>query len=119
MTINQPRQPEQATPWVTLTLALAILSASLGTSIANIALPTLTAVFSAPFAQVQAVVIAYLAAMALSVVPAGRLGDRYGLKPFSLQVLGSSPSLRCCAPLPPSCGRLSGQGHFRGLGRRS
>ncbi|WP_275899763.1 MFS transporter [Pectobacterium brasiliense] len=83
MTINQPGEPEHAKSGVTITLALAILSASLGTSIANIALPTLTAVFSAPFAQVQAVVIAYLAAMALSVVIAGRLGDRYGLKPVS------------------------------------
>lgn len=63
------------------TLSLAMLLASLGTSIANIALPTLAAAFSAPFAQVQAVVVAYLAALTISVIAAGRLGDRYGLKP--------------------------------------
>ncbi|MBN3136815.1 MFS transporter [Pectobacterium punjabense] len=80
MVINHSGEPEKNKTGITITLALSILSASLGTSIANIALPTLTAIFSAPFAQVQAVVIAYLAAMAISVVIAGRLGDRYGLK---------------------------------------
>ncbi|WP_240618652.1 hypothetical protein [Pectobacterium punjabense] len=65
MVINHSGEPEKSKTGITITLALSILSASLGTSIANIALPTLTAIFSAPFAQVQAVVIAYLAAMAI------------------------------------------------------
>ncbi|TFF27535.1 MFS transporter [Jiella endophytica] len=67
--------------WVTAALALAMLLASLGTSIANIALPALAEAFSAPFSTVQAVVVAYLAAMTVAVVFAGRLGDRLGLKP--------------------------------------
>ena len=67
---------------ITVTLALSMLLASLGTSIANIALPTLGAAFSAPFVQVQAVVVAYLAALTVTVVIAGRLGDRSGLKPM-------------------------------------
>lgn len=67
---------------VTITLGLSMLLASLGTSIANIALPTLAANFSAPFAQVQAVVVAYLAALTVSVLIAGRLGDSRGLKPM-------------------------------------
>lgn len=67
-------------------LALSMLLASLGTSIANIALPALAEAFSAPFAQVQWVVIAYLAAMTVSVVIAGWLGDRFGLK--RMQILG-------------------------------
>ncbi len=50
----------------------------MGTSIANIALPTLAQNFAAPFHQVQWVMIAYLAAMTLMVVFAGRLGDLYG-----------------------------------------
>lgn len=66
---------------ITVTLALAMLLAALGTSIANIALPALAEAFSAPFAQVQGVVVAYLAALTVCVVIAGRLGDRYGLKP--------------------------------------
>ncbi|MGG6461646.1 MFS transporter [Solilutibacter silvestris] len=65
---------------ITITLALSTLLASLGTSIANIALPTLTEAFSAPFARVQMVVVAFLAAMTISVAIAGRLGDRLGLK---------------------------------------
>lgn len=67
---------------ITITLALSMLLASLGTSIANIALPTLSVAFSAPFAQVQAVVVAYLATLTITVVLAGRLGDKYGLKPM-------------------------------------
>ncbi|WP_338086171.1 MFS transporter [Nitratireductor indicus] len=65
---------------ITTTLALAMLLASLGTSIANIALPALAEAFSASFPQVQAVVVAYLGTMTISVVIAGRAGDRFGLK---------------------------------------
>jgi len=71
-----------------LTLALSVLLASLGTSITNVALPTLAEAFSAPFAQVQAVVVSYLAALTVSVVIAGRLGDRYGLRPMLIAGLG-------------------------------
>ena len=78
----EPRVSGRAQPGVTITLALSMLLASLGTSIANIALPTLAEAFSAPFAQVQAIVVAYLAALTISVVIAGRLGDRHGLKPM-------------------------------------
>lgn len=57
-----------------------MLLASLGTSVANIALPALADAFEAPFSQVQAVVVAYLTGLTLCVVIAGRLGDRHGLK---------------------------------------
>ena len=81
-----PQQDHDAPPKtpiaVTITLGLAMLLASLGTSIANIALPTLAEAFSAPFSKVQAVVVAYLVALTVSVVLAGRLGDRWGLKPM-------------------------------------
>lgn len=56
------------------------LLASLGTSIANIALPTLAEAFAAPFNQVQSVIVAYLGTMTIAVVVAGRLGDRFGLR---------------------------------------
>ncbi|TAI88707.1 MFS transporter [Pectobacterium versatile] len=116
MTINQPDEPDQAKPGITLTLALAILSASLGTSIANIALPTLTAVFSAPFAQVQAVVIAYLAAMALSVVIAGRLGDRYGLKPVFIAGLGLFAIASLLCAIAPQLWQLIAARALQGIG---
>ena len=48
----EPKEPPAATPTQirsTVTLALAMLLASLGTSIANIALPALSEAFAAPF----------------------------------------------------------------------
>jgi MFS family permease len=79
------------------TLAFSMLLASLGTSIANIALPTFAVAFSAPFAQVQAVVVVYLAALTISTIVVGRLGDHYGLKRMYLVGLGlfSAASLLC------------------------
>jgi MFS family permease len=71
-----------------MTLGLAMLLASLGTSIANIALPALSKAFSASFAEVQTVVVAYLLALTVAVVMAGRLGDTKGLKPMLLVGLG-------------------------------
>lgn len=84
-------------------LSLSMLLASLGTSIANIALPTLAVAFEAPFHQVQWIVIAYLVVLTLFVVLAGRLGDVFGrrrmlllgLVVFSLAsaLCGLAPSL--------------------------
>jgi MFS family permease len=59
-------------------LALSILLASLGTSGANVGLPTFARVFGASFAAVQWVVLAYLLAVTTLVVGAGRLGDLVG-----------------------------------------
>lgn len=56
----------------------AILLASLGTSIANVALPHLAGAFVAKFSTVQWVVIAYLLALTVCSVGAGRFGDRIG-----------------------------------------
>ncbi|WP_245412321.1 MFS transporter [Notoacmeibacter ruber] len=74
-----------------------MLLASLGTSIVNIALPTLSLVFDASFHEVQWVVIVYLATLTVFVVPAGGLGDRFGRQRvlvFGL-VLFSSASAFC------------------------
>ncbi|MCS4244757.1 MFS family permease [Rhizobium sp. BIGb0125] len=81
-------EQQRMTKGVVFTLSLSMLLASLGTSIVNIALPALAEAFSAPFAEVQAVVVIYLAAMTVSVVIAGRLGDRFGLKPMLQTGLG-------------------------------
>jgi MFS family permease len=51
---------------------------SLGTSVANVGLPTLAEAFTAPFQQVQWVVLAYLLAITTLVVSVGRLGDLTG-----------------------------------------
>ncbi|MGQ3314593.1 MFS transporter, partial [Reyranella sp.] len=59
-------------------LSLAILLSSLGTSIANVALPTLADVFAAPFQHVQWVVLAYLLTSTVLIATIGRLGDLFG-----------------------------------------
>lgn len=61
-------------------LSLTVLLPSLGTSIANVALPTLGDVFEASFQQVQWVVLAYLLALTTVIVSVGRLGDIVGRK---------------------------------------
>lgn len=71
-------QPAPSQRWRLFALSLAMLLPSLGTSIANVALPTLAASFEAPFHDVQWVVIAYLIAVTALVVAAGRLGDLFG-----------------------------------------
>lgn len=59
-------------------LALAILTASVGTSAANVALPSLVTAFTATPGQVQWVVVAYLLAITSVSVAVGSAGDRWG-----------------------------------------
>ena len=64
--------------WALTSLSLSMLLSSLGTSIANVGLPTLAQAFSASFQQVQWVVLAYLLAITTLIVSVGRLGDITG-----------------------------------------
>ena len=64
--------------WALAGLALSMLLSSLGTSIANVALPTLARSFEASFPEVQWVVLAYLLASTTLIVSVGRLGDIAG-----------------------------------------
>lgn len=107
---------EKALTGVTITLALAMLLAALGTSIANIALPTLAEAFSAPFAQVQMVVVAYLAALTVSVLIAGRLGDHRGLKPMLVAGLAVFALASLLCAVAPSLWLLIGARALQGLG---
>jgi EmrB/QacA subfamily drug resistance transporter len=59
-------------------LSLSMLLSSLGTSIANVALPTLAQAFTASFQDVQWIVLAYLLAITTLAVSVGRLGDMFG-----------------------------------------
>lgn len=61
-----------------VSLSLSMLLAALGTSIANVGLPSLAQAFAATFPAVQWVVLAYLLAITAVIVSAGRLGDRWG-----------------------------------------
>ncbi|WP_018390727.1 MFS transporter [Ancylobacter sp. FA202] len=101
---------------LTVALALAMLLAALGTSIANIALPALAQAFAAPFAQVQVVVVAYLAALTVSVVVAGRLGDRYGLKPMLMAGLTVFALASLLCALAPSLWLLVAARLLQGVG---
>ncbi|MFZ5789502.1 MAG: MFS transporter [Pseudomonadota bacterium] len=64
--------------WALCSLALSMLLASLGISIANVALPTLAQAFMGSFQEVQWVVLAYLLAITIMSVSVGRLGDIMG-----------------------------------------
>jgi MFS family permease len=80
-----------------------MLLASLGTSIANVGLPTIARDFDAPFSHVQWIVLAYLIAVTAGVVLAGPIGDAvgrrrtlmFGLALFSLASVacGIAPNL--------------------------
>ena len=64
--------------WALAGLSLSLLLSSLGTSSANVALPTLAQAFAASFQQVQWIVLAYLLAITTLIVSVGRLGDILG-----------------------------------------
>jgi len=74
-----------------------MLLSSLGTSIANVALPTLAQVFAASFQDVQWVVLAYLLAITTLIVSAGRLGDMIGRRRLLLAgiLLFTAASVLC------------------------
>jgi len=108
--------PDQTKRGVTAALALAILLASLGTSIVNIALPTLAQVFTASFAEVQWVAVSYLAAMTLSAVFAGRLGDIYGSKGALVAGLGLFAAASLLCGIAPTLPLLVGARALQGAG---
>lgn len=64
--------------WQLGALSLAMLLPSLGTSIANVALPSVQAAFGGTIQDAQWVVIAYLVTVTALLVTAGRLGDLWG-----------------------------------------
>lgn len=81
-----------------------MLISSMGSSIANVGLPTLAAAFSASFAQMQWVVLAYLLAVTASVLAMGWLGDLFGRQ----RLLGYGVLLFSVASL--GCGLATGIG---------
>ena len=102
--IVESRQPVtgsgETTPsirWALGGLSLSILLSSLGTSIANVGLPTLTEAFTASFQQAQWVVLAYLLAVTTLIVGVGRLGDIVGRRRLLLAgiALFTAASMLC------------------------
>ncbi|MES2900306.1 MAG: MFS transporter [Pseudomonadota bacterium] len=97
-------------------LSLCVLIAALGTSSASVTLPAVVDAFDASFQQVQWVVLAYLVAVTVLVLAAGRLGDLFGRKRLlgtGLALFGAA-SLACT--LAPSLMALVAARAVQGMG---
>ena len=115
-TTEKTGKPTDSARWALASLSLSMLLASLGTSIANVGLPSLTQAFSATFQEVQWVVLAYLLAITTLIVSAGRLGDLTGHRCLLLAgiFLFTVASLLC--GVAPTLGMLVGARALQGLG---
>ena len=102
--------------WVLLSLSLSMLLSSLGTSIANVGLPTLAQVFSASFQQVQWVVLAYLLAITTLIVSVGRLGDIIGRRRLLLAGISLFTLGAVLGGVAPTLGLLVAARGVQGLG---
>jgi EmrB/QacA subfamily drug resistance transporter len=102
--------------WALASLSLAILLASLGTSIANVALPTLADAFDASFQQVQWIVLAYLLAITTLIVSVGRLGDLVGRRRLLLAGLLLFTTASALCGMAPTLWLLIAARAAQGLG---
>lgn len=93
-----------------------MLLASLGTSSANVALPTLAQAFSASFQDVQWIVLAYLLAITTLIVSVGRIGDIAGRKLLLLTGLALFTTASVLAAIAPNLGLLIAARAVQGLG---
>lgn len=108
--------PAPAPRGVLASLSLAMLLSSLGTSIANVGLPTLAQTFNASFQQVQWVVLAYLLAITTLIVGAGRLGDLVGRRRLLLAGAGLFTLASLLCGLAPTLALLVAARALQGLG---
>nr|WP_316641522.1 MFS transporter [uncultured Roseateles sp.] len=108
------RRPAPA--WVFASLALCMLLPSLGTSIANVALPTLAEAFDATFEQVRWVVLAYLLTTTALIVGAGRLGDLLGHRRMLMVGLALFTLASGLSGVAPDLGWLIAARALQGLG---
>ncbi|KPG95562.1 MFS transporter [Pseudomonas sp. RIT-PI-q] len=108
--------PTPSVRWALASLSLSMLLSSLGTSIANVGLPTLTQVFGASFQHVQWVVIAYLLAITTLIVSVGRLGDLTGRRRLLLIGIGVFTLASALCGFAPSLPLLIAARTLQGLG---
>jgi EmrB/QacA subfamily drug resistance transporter len=102
--------------WALAGLSLAMLLSSLGTSIANVALPTLAQAFAASFQQVQWIVLAYLLAVTALIVGVGRLGDIVGRRRLLLAGVALFTAASALCGLAPTLSMLIAARAAQGLG---
>ncbi|MBB4302546.1 MFS family permease [Rhodobium orientis] len=104
------------TRWALASLALAMLMSSLSISSANVALPTIAQAFAASFGTVQWVVLAYLLAVTVFSVGAGRLADIVGPRRVLLAgILVFTAASAACAAAPTLAVLVVARG-LQGLG---
>lgn len=97
-------------------LSLSMLLSSLGSSIANVALPTLARAFDAAFPAVQWVVLAYLLAITGTIVGAGRLGDLLGRRRLLLAGIAVYTVASVLCSVAPALGWLIAARALQGVG---
>ncbi|MHC8401486.1 MFS transporter [Pseudomonas sp. MDT1-17] len=102
--------------WALASLSLSMLLSSLGTSIANVGLPTLAQVFNASFQEVQWVVLAYLLAITTLIVSVGRLGDITGRRRLLLTGIGVFTLASALCGLASTLWMVIGARALQGLG---
>jgi EmrB/QacA subfamily drug resistance transporter len=93
-----------------------MLLSSLGTSVANVGLPTLAQAFDASFQQVQWVVLAYLLAITTLIVSVGRLGDIAGRRRLLIAGITLFTVASVACGLAPTLGILIASRAAQGLG---
>jgi len=102
--------------WALSGLSLTMVLSSLGTSVANVALPNLAAAFAAPFQAVQWVVIAYVLAVTCSIVAIGWLGDAIGRRRLLIGGLILFLAASALCGMAPSLETLIAGRALQGLG---
>jgi len=113
---GQGAEPTPSMRWVLAGLSLSMLLSSLGTSIANVGLPTLAHAFNASFQEVQWVVLAYLLAITTSIVSVGRLGDIVGRRRLLLAGLSLFTTASILCAIAPTLWFLIAARFAQGLG---
>ena len=108
--------PLRSPKLVIAALSMAMLLSSLGTSIANVALPTLSEALHASFQQVQWVVLSYLLTITALIVGAGRLGDLLGRRRVALAGLALFTIASLLCSLAPDIGTLIAARALQGAG---
>nr|WP_295774042.1 MFS transporter [Rhodoferax sp.] len=111
-----PQGTVPAIRWALASLSLSMLLSSLGTSIANVGLPTLAHAFNASFQQVQWVVLAYLLAITTLIVSVGRLGDIFGRRRLLLVGIGLFAVASVVCGIAPNLWLLIAARAVQGLG---
>lgn len=114
--ITTPNAGSTPVVWVLVSLSLSMLLSSLGTSIANVGLPTLVQTFSASFQSVQWVVLAYLLAITTLIVSVGRLGDLTGRRRLLLSGISLFTLASMLCAIAPTLGLLIAARVVQGLG---